>query len=153
METIFARASVRAYTNDPVTDEQAERLLRAAMAAPSACNQQPWEFYVVRDPELLAEFWTVSRESYVRARASYQVSADVDKTPVSLEGVDLPGLVAAFDSRQILHVGYGDNINGTGSDGQPLRDRFLAVLREHHDDYTEVLAEHIGRHVAPFASR
>ena len=105
------------------------------------------------DQALLGEFWRISREAYVKSRASYQVSADPEKTPVSLDGINLAGLVDSFDSRQILHVGYGDNINGTGSDGQPLRDRFLAVLREHHDDYTEVLAEHIGRHVAPFASR
>lgn len=54
MEAIFKRASVRAYASDRVTDEQVERLLRAAMAAPSACNQQPWEFYVVRDSQVLA---------------------------------------------------------------------------------------------------
>jgi nitroreductase len=28
-------------------------MMRAAMAAPSACNQQPWEFYVVRDAEVI----------------------------------------------------------------------------------------------------
>ena len=55
MDAIFTRASVRAYEPDPVTDEQVERLLRAAMAAPSACNQQPWEFYVVRVADLLAK--------------------------------------------------------------------------------------------------
>lgn len=54
MDAIFERASVRAFTSDPVSDERAERLLRAAMAAPSACNQQPWEFYVVRNLQLLA---------------------------------------------------------------------------------------------------
>lgn len=50
METqdpVFARTSVRAYTDEAVTEEQVERLLRAAMAAPSAMNQEPWEFWVV----------------------------------------------------------------------------------------------------------
>ncbi|MBU5434296.1 nitroreductase family protein [Pseudoflavonifractor sp. MSJ-37] len=54
-DPIFQRVSVRKFTDAPVTDEQVERLLRAAMAAPSATNQQPWEFYVVRDPEKLME--------------------------------------------------------------------------------------------------
>lgn len=54
MDAIFHRTSIRRYTDQPVTDEQLERLLRAAMAAPSACNQQPWEFYVVTDKELIA---------------------------------------------------------------------------------------------------
>ena len=69
MDAIFSRASVRAYTADPVTDEQAERLLRAAMAAPSACNQQPWEFYVVRDPEVLAKLGKATRFSKPTAAA------------------------------------------------------------------------------------
>ena len=28
-------------------------MLKAAMAAPSACNQQPWEFYVVKDKAVI----------------------------------------------------------------------------------------------------
>lgn len=49
MNAIEQRASVRQYTDEPVTDEEVRAILRAAMAAPSAGNQQPWEFYVVRD--------------------------------------------------------------------------------------------------------
>lgn len=51
MKSIFHRTSVRRFKDDPVKSTDIEWLLRAAMAAPSACNQQPWEFYVVRDPE------------------------------------------------------------------------------------------------------
>ena len=46
MKEIFHRTSVRRYTGAPVEPAQVEQMLRAAMAAPSACNQQPWEFYV-----------------------------------------------------------------------------------------------------------
>ena len=53
MESILARRSIRRYTKEPVTDAQATHLLRAAMAAPSAGNQQPWQFVVVRDPAVL----------------------------------------------------------------------------------------------------
>ncbi len=53
MEGIFSRRSIRKYTDDPVSDEQVTDLLRAAMAAPSAGNQQPWQFVVVRDREVL----------------------------------------------------------------------------------------------------
>ena len=49
MNEIFRRISVRKYTDEPVEPEKIEQILRAAMAAPSAGNQQPWEFYVVRD--------------------------------------------------------------------------------------------------------
>jgi len=49
MNSIFHRVSVRKFKNDPVKSVDVEWMMRAAMAAPSACNQQPWEFYVVRD--------------------------------------------------------------------------------------------------------
>ena len=53
MKEIFHRTSIRKYTAQPVEKEKIEQLLRAAMAAPSARNQQPWEFYVVTDREAL----------------------------------------------------------------------------------------------------
>jgi nitroreductase len=51
IEAIMGRRSIRRYTDEPVTDEQLDTLLRAAMAAPSAGNQQPWHFVVLRSPE------------------------------------------------------------------------------------------------------
>ena len=55
MDAIFHRTSIRKYQETPVEAEKIETLLRAAMAAPSACNQQPWEFYVVRNKEKIKE--------------------------------------------------------------------------------------------------
>lgn len=52
MNSIFHRVSIRKYESRPIEEEKTELLLRAAMAAPSACNQQPWEFYVVTSAEL-----------------------------------------------------------------------------------------------------
>ena len=49
LNNIFSRKSVRAYTDAPVSPEQVETLLKAAMAAPSGRNQQAWRFVVVRD--------------------------------------------------------------------------------------------------------
>lgn len=49
LDNIFARKSVRSYTQEAVAPEQIETLLRAAMAAPSGINLQPWRFVVVQD--------------------------------------------------------------------------------------------------------
>ena len=55
-EIINKRRSVRKYQIDkPVTKEQLNRLLEAAMLAPSACNSRPWEFIVVTKREILDE--------------------------------------------------------------------------------------------------
>ena len=50
MENILSRKSVRSYTDRKLTDGQIETLLRAAMAAPSGHNAQPWSFVVLTDP-------------------------------------------------------------------------------------------------------
>ena len=49
MNSIFHRISVRKYEDRPVEKEKIMEILKAGMQAPSACNQQPWEFFVVRD--------------------------------------------------------------------------------------------------------
>ena len=49
LSCIMTRRSLRHYDDDPVSDAAMETLLRAAMAAPSAGNQQPWRFVVLRD--------------------------------------------------------------------------------------------------------
>ena len=49
LDTIMSRKSVRTYTDQNVTDAQVETMLRAAMAAPTGMNVQPWRFVVVRD--------------------------------------------------------------------------------------------------------
>lgn len=55
MNSIFHRVSIRKYTDQKIEEEKIMQMLRAAMAAPSACNQQPWEFYVVTNPEKIKE--------------------------------------------------------------------------------------------------
>jgi len=52
-DPILSRRSIRKYTDAPVSEEHVEYLLRAAMAAPSAGNQQPWQFVVIRARALL----------------------------------------------------------------------------------------------------
>lgn len=49
MEEIFTRRSIRKFTNQPVGPEKIDKLVKAAMQAPSAANQQAWEFIVVQD--------------------------------------------------------------------------------------------------------
>ena len=55
MEIIFNRRSVRKYTDKKIESDVVERLMRAAMQAPSATNQQPWEFIVIDDKETIVK--------------------------------------------------------------------------------------------------
>ena len=67
--------------------EKNEKILRAAMAAPSAGNQQPWEFYVVRNPSVIQEL------SQCSPYAGCAASAPVVIVPcLKMDGLRFPEL-------------------------------------------------------------
>ncbi len=53
IENIMTRTSIRKFKQQPVEAEKVETMLRAAMAAPTAMNKQPWHFVVVDDKNVL----------------------------------------------------------------------------------------------------
>lgn len=60
-DAILKRRSIRKFKSDLVNEEIIEKLLIAAMAAPSARNMQPWEFYVVSNKEVMNKIRDVAR--------------------------------------------------------------------------------------------
>ena len=60
LEAILTRRSVRRYTDEQIDAETTQKLLEAAMNAPSAANEQPREFVVIRDRERLDAIPTFS---------------------------------------------------------------------------------------------
>ena len=55
MEEIFTRRSIRRFEDRPIDKTILDKLLRAAMQAPSAGNERPWEFLVVESKETLGK--------------------------------------------------------------------------------------------------
>lgn len=53
MEALLKRKSIRKYTSEVISDEIIHDLLHAAMSAPSAVNQRPWHFVVIKDRAIL----------------------------------------------------------------------------------------------------
>lgn len=49
LKTILTRHTVRHFLSDAVKPEDLEIICRAAMAAPSACNKQMWQFVIIRE--------------------------------------------------------------------------------------------------------
>ena len=85
MNAIFHRTSVRQFQNKPVEEEKMEQILRAAMAAPSAGNQQPWEFYVITNPK------TIQKLSQCSVYAGCAANAPVVLVPcLRTEGLIFP---------------------------------------------------------------
>lgn len=78
-EALLKRRSVRKFTDEPVLKEQIEELLHAAMSGPSACNRQPWEFYVITNEAVLEELKTASKFSKMSAPLAIIVCGNVDR--------------------------------------------------------------------------
>lgn len=53
LKTIESRRSIRKFTDQPVDKDTLTLLLKAAMAAPTAMNAQPWEFVVITEKEVI----------------------------------------------------------------------------------------------------
>jgi hypothetical protein len=96
----------------------------------------------------------LARDRYETDRASYHVSADLSHTPQVEEVADdeLSALLDRFDTREVLHVTFGSVLTLRAADGSfVLRDRLLASLRAHPEEYAASLERHFVRHLQPFA--
>ena len=58
LEVIKARTSIRSFTGEKLSEEQINTLLDAAMAAPTAANEQPWRFIVITDDDVKAGLYS-----------------------------------------------------------------------------------------------
>lgn len=86
LNCIMTRTSIRQYQDRPVEQEKVEQLLRAAMAAPTAVNKQPWHFYVLNTKEAINRLADASQRGSDMVRSAalvIVVCGDMDK---ALEG-------------------------------------------------------------------
>lgn len=110
---ILTRTSVRIYENGVViAPDEVEILLRAAMAAPSAVNKQPWQFVVVDDRRLLERLDEALPYAKMAAGASLAVVVCGDKSHFLNGGDDdlwVQDLSAATENLLLAAhaIGYG----------------------------------------------
>ena len=52
LELLKGRRSIRKYKSTPVEEEKIQKFLEAAQWAPSASNKQPWEFMIIKNPDI-----------------------------------------------------------------------------------------------------
>lgn len=65
-DAIAARSSIRAYTDAPLTDDEVQTLIDAALAAPSAMHAEAWKIIAVTDRALIDEFEAEMRAEMTR---------------------------------------------------------------------------------------
>ena len=83
IEAIMTRRSIRKYTGNPVPDSMVKELLEAAMAAPSARNEQPWHFVVMTDHKIMDEIPRFHQFSKMLPNAAVAILVCGDTAPMS----------------------------------------------------------------------
>lgn len=70
MDIINLRRSIREFSDKEITEESINKILKAGVMAPSAKNQQPWEFIVVKDKEMLKELSNTLSPLYAKSKVT-----------------------------------------------------------------------------------
>ena len=141
LRIIHQRKSVRKYTDKPVTKEQLEVLLKAAMAAPTAGNKQPWAFVVVTDKATLAKFAEVLPYAKMAAQASAAIVVCGDMNLTFPDEESKPYWVqdCSAASENILLAAEATELGAVWTAVYPMKDRIKAVK--------EILA--LPEHIVP----
>jgi len=119
MGAIYGRRAVRAYLDRPVSREDVELLLDAAIHAPSAVNSQPWAFVVIQDREALAHYAQEGKQLLLNEPPTVEVDIglpDIDRLRQMASGPEFE----LFHRAPLLVVIYA-----TSADG--VSDCFLAA--------------------------
>jgi nitroreductase len=109
MKVILGRRSIRKFTGAQIPDEDVKKLLEAAMSAPSACNQQPWHFVVVRDKKTHEKIMEIQPYTKMLEKASLAVVVCADPDLQTCPGYWVQDVSAATENILLaVHaLGYG----------------------------------------------
>ena len=98
MNAIFHRVSIRQFKEDAINEQQIESIMRAAMAAPSAMNQQPWEFYVVENKEMIQKLAACGENTACAAGAPLVIVPCYKKEDILAPGLEMVDMSAATEN-------------------------------------------------------
>lgn len=125
LQSIMTRRSIRQYTDEPVTEEQLDAVLRAAMAAPSAGNQQSWRFIVVRSAEQREVLSTATPYAGVIARAPVGIVVCGDTSEPKHPGYWVQDCSAAIEN--LLLAAHATGLGAVWVGVHPVTERVEAV--------------------------
>lgn len=127
LEAIHTRRSIRKFTDKPVDDETLREILAAAMAAPSAGNQQPWRFVIVRDRNLLEGVAKVNQYAAMAPRAPLGVLVCGDTKAEKYPGYWVIDCAAAVQN--LLLAAHALGLGAVWTGVHPNQDRVAGMTR------------------------
>ncbi len=125
MEAILSRRSIRRYTGQPVPEEIIKELLKAAMSAPSASNQQPWQFVIIDDRRILDEIPRFHPYAQMLREASWAIAVCGDTHLASMSGYWVQDCSAA--TQNILLAAHAKGLGAVWLGVYPREERTRMV--------------------------
>ena len=107
LDAIYARRSIREYTNEQVSSDQLREIVKAGVWAPSGLNNQPWRFVVVQDDAVRQKLSETTHYSHIVLAA--------------------PALIAVFLDKNVMY----DEVKDHQSAGACIQNMLLAVEALH----------------------
>ncbi|MCM1520732.1 MAG: nitroreductase family protein [Lachnoclostridium sp.] len=130
LENIMTRTSVRDYTDQPVEEAKIETMLRAAMAAPTAGNKQPWRFVVIDDKTTLSRISEMFPSMKMAAKAPLAIVVCGDTTATFKgEGVDYWIQDGSAATENLLLAAHEQGLGAVWCGIYPISER-VATLTE-----------------------
>jgi len=121
LECIHTRRSTRKYLDKPVPDDMITQLLQAAMTAPSAHNEQPWRFLVVKDREMLEKVSAANRNAGMAAKAGVGILVCMD--PELAKTKEMAPLDCSNATMNILLAAHALGLGGVWTAAYPEEER------------------------------
>lgn len=131
MEEIFERRSIRKYKDKEIEEEKIKKLLKAAVAAPSAGNEQPWHFIVIRDQKKLSHLAEIHPYAKMLKNAPLAIAVCADLDEQKYEGFWVQDCSAA--TQNILLEAVSLDLGAVWIGCHPAEDREKLI-----SDYLEV---------------
>ncbi len=127
MKAILARRSIRRYTSEPIEDKVIHDLLEAAMAAPSAGDERPWHFIVLRDRTVLDAIPAIHPYAQMAKEALVAIVVCGDLQKQKYEGFWVQDCAAATENLLLAVTDAGLGAVWCGI--YPLEDRVAAFRK------------------------
>ena len=124
-KAILSRRSIRKYAKEPVPDEDIEALLNAAMHAPSAVNERPWHFVVIKDRKIRDAISRISPTAPMVKYAPVAIAVCADKNLEKIPG--LWALDCSAATENILLAATARRLGAVWTAVYPFEDRIEGI--------------------------
>ncbi|MFW6319005.1 MAG: nitroreductase family protein [Bacillota bacterium] len=126
MSLCLKRKSIRDYKPDAIEENKIHALLKSAMQAPSAVNQQPWAFYVITNRTVLNKLGDISNGSRHLKKAPLAILTLIDQNCKRPEMA--PTDLAAATQNMLLEA-VNQDLGGLWIGVHPREERIDAIRK------------------------